>query len=69
MRLPGGGNRLIGQTDLLVLALHFHQQRARPAQQRYADRLIVDERTGPPVLRQYTAQHHIVVRVQSLLGQ
>ena len=33
----------IGQADLLVLALHLHQQRAGPPQQRHADRLVVDE--------------------------
>ena len=64
-----GMARRVGQADLLVLALHFHQQRAGPPQQCDANRLVVDECARPPVLRQHAAQHHFVVRLQPLLDQ
>jgi hypothetical protein len=59
----------IGQAHLLVLALHFHQQRAGAAEQSGADRLVVQERARAAVLGQHPAQHDLVVGLHPLFRQ
>ena len=59
----------IGQTHLLMLALHFDQQRANTAQQPSPNRLVIHKRSGPPILRHDPPQHDLILRGQPLLLQ
>ena len=59
----------IGQAHLLVLALHFDQQRADPPQQADADRMVVDEGARAAVLGDDAAQHDLVLGRQSVFVQ
>ena len=61
--------RRIGQAHLLMLALHFHQQRADPPQQPDTHRMIVDESARPSVPGDDPAQHDLVIPGQTVLFQ
>ena len=59
----------IQQLPAGVLALDFHQCRTDLAQQRGADRLVVDEGARPSVARDHPAQDQRVLRAKAVLGK